>query len=767
MRFSLRLKFGLLLAGFVLAIGIIVLMSFGAAHYVSGELADVAASDLPAYSEASYLQNRFEEIDRLIQDYAEQAEQEFLERSEHARELFLQHMTRLEQVAPASERSELARIRADFVAYYPKARGFAELIAQAEREGTSIGDLSLEATSRETGELRQRLYDSLQKLVNRRQDGLRSSLATAASYTRTQSTWAMVIGLGACALLLGFVLGLTRRIVDPIRDLSRLTRAVAYGHFEQDRPIPLLGNDEVGDLASAFRLMTESLRRTTVSKSYVDKIIYTMADMLIVTNEQGLLQTANKAALDALGYSEQELIGRTFADVCALFKDKGESSLVSVGRLRNVETTFLARDGHAIPVSLSGSLMRDRQRMIVGIVCAAQDITLRKRAEQELKVAKEQAEEANRAKSAFLANMSHELRTPLNAILGYCEMLQEEAQDLGQESFIPDLARIHGGGRHLLGLINDVLDISKIEAGRMDLFLETAAVAPLIDDVVTTIAPLVDKKGNTLAVERAADVGEIHADVTKLRQSLFNLLSNACKFTENGRITLSARRELRSDEPWLRFSVADTGIGMTPDQLARLFQPFTQADASTTRKYGGTGLGLAISRRFCQMMGGDISVASEAGHGTTFTIHLPATVREPAPEPEEPAPAELPAAGAPRVLVIDDDRAVHHLVRRWLGREGFYVASAFSGEDGLRLARELRPHAIVLDVQMPSMDGWRVLGQLKQDAELGAIPVVMATMIDDRNRGLALGAAEHLSKPLDREQLLAALARCHVGAGPA
>jgi signal transduction histidine kinase len=238
--------------------------------------------------------------------------------------------------------------------------------------------------------------------------------------------------------------------------------------------------------------------------------------------------------------------------------------------------------------------------------------------------AQEAAEQANRSKGIFLANMSHELRTPLNAIIGYGEMLLEEAEDLGQAGFIPDLQKIHAAAKHLLALINDILDLSKIEAGKMDLYYETFDVPPMIQDVVATITPLVKKNANALEVHCADDLGAMRADLTKVRQTLFNLLSNASKFTEHGTITLEVSRETGAGGGWVTFRVRDSGIGMTPEQIEKLFQEFSQADASTTRKYGGTGLGLAISRKFCRLMGGDITVESALGQGSTFTISLPA-----------------------------------------------------------------------------------------------------------------------------------------------
>jgi signal transduction histidine kinase/DNA-binding response OmpR family regulator len=393
------------------------------------------------------------------------------------------------------------------------------------------------------------------------------------------------------------------------------------------------------------------------------------------------------------------------------------------------------------------------------------------RTAQEAQEARAEAESANRTKSAFLASMSHELRTPMNAILGYSEMLIEEAEDLGQESFVPDLKKVHAAGKHLLSLINDVLDLSKIEAGKMTLFVESFDVGAMVGEVVSTIHPLVEKNANALQVRGLDEVGTMRADLTKVRQVLFNLLSNATKFTKNGTITLEVGRKLAEAGEQMVFRVSDSGIGMTPEQMGKLFQAFTQADTSTARKYGGTGLGLAISRKFCQMMGGDITVESEHGKGAAFTVTLPVevTVAETAPEPAPlpAAPSPEPGAGdrrKPTVLVIDDDPAVLDLMQRNLRKDGYEVTLASNGRTGLDLARAARPDVILLDVMMPGMDGWAVLGELKNDPALSSIPVVMSTMLDNREMGLALGADEYLVKPVDRDRLAVALRR-HSGQG--
>ncbi len=390
---------------------------------------------------------------------------------------------------------------------------------------------------------------------------------------------------------------------------------------------------------------------------------------------------------------------------------------------------------------------------------------------EEAKQARESAEAANRTKSTFLANMSHELRTPLNAIIGYSEMLTEEAQDSGQEQMVPDLEKINVAGKHLLDLINAILDLSKIEAGKMDLYLETFEIKKMVKDVVSVIQPLVAKNHNTLQVNVADDVGAMRADLTKVRQSLFNLLSNAAKFTERGTITLQVRTEAKGLRTELEgslnppssilFTVSDTGIGMTDEQSEKLFQEFTQADASTSRKYGGTGLGLALSRRFCRLMGGDITVASAPGHGSTFTLVLPAEVVDPKAEPksDEQLPAQTLAPNAKKVVVIDDEPTARDLLQRLLRAEGFHVLTAAGGEEGLRLVRAIHPDIITLDVMMPGVDGWAVLTQLKADPATADIPVIVLSILDDKNLGYALGATDYLTKPIDRERLTAILER--------
>jgi signal transduction histidine kinase/DNA-binding response OmpR family regulator len=393
----------------------------------------------------------------------------------------------------------------------------------------------------------------------------------------------------------------------------------------------------------------------------------------------------------------------------------------------------------------------------------------RKRAEE----SRDEAMEASRTKSSFLANMSHELRTPLNAIIGLTELLCENAPRFGTEKALEPLRRVLRAGRHLLGLINDILDLSKIEAGKMDLTLETVTIQPVVEEVFGTARPLAEQNKNELALDSPEGIGSVYADNMRLRQVLLNLLSNACKFTKDGTVRLGVTRVEEAGQHWVDFAVSDTGIGMTEEQLGRLFQEFTQADASTTRQFGGTGLGLAISRRLCRLMGGDVTVTSEPGKGSTFTMRLPAQAAALTSPIEIIAAASAAETGpAARqgshgtVLVIDDDATARELIAAHLVANGFAVETAANGVDGLKKARELKPVAITLDILMPDIDGWTVLAALKGDPELTDIPVVIVTIVDEQRRGIALGAAGYLTKPIDRERLVEILSRHRSADGP-
>ncbi len=375
-----------------------------------------------------------------------------------------------------------------------------------------------------------------------------------------------------------------------------------------------------------------------------------------------------------------------------------------------------------------------------------------------LRAAREAAEAANVSKSQFLTSMSHELRTPLNAIIGYSEILLEEAEADDRATDIADINRVLTAARQLLHLINDILDLSKIEAGRMDVSASDFTVAELISEAAATVRPAIEKNGNTLVLDVAEDVGDAFSDLFKLNQCLLNLMSNAAKFTRGGAITVHARRQVSQNGDWIEISVADTGIGMTEEQLSRLFNSFEQADATTARRYGGTGLGLAITRRMMQLLRGDVSVVSEMGKGSRFTLRFPACVSQ------QNTPARVDAAavagqGRERiVLLIDDEESARDLTARALSRLGFAVRTAVTGEEGVALARALRPSLIVLDINLPDVSGWDVLSLLAA-SEASDIPVVIHSVDDNRQRALSSGACEHLVKPADRDVLAAAALR--------
>jgi PAS domain S-box-containing protein len=363
----------------------------------------------------------------------------------------------------------------------------------------------------------------------------------------------------------------------------------------------------------------ELLREANAARKYTDNILSSMAESLVVLDERGTIQTVNDATLVLLGHRTRDLVGQPYTTV---LPDFGEHP----GDLRDqhdpVERSYLHSDGRPVPILLTRSRLGDETGRAIGSVCVASDITQLKDAENSLREAKQLAEEASLAKSRFLANMSHELRTPLNAVIGYAEMLLEESDERGLYQSAEELRKIQLAGKHLLGLISDILDLSKIEAGRMDIHLETFDVADMVETVLGTVRPLMARNGNEIVVTCPPTIGFVHADLTKIRQILLNLLSNAAKFTDKGVIRLSVTRA--HDGPGrIVFVIADTGIGMTQGQLSRLFQAFSQGDASTARRYGGTGLGLAITKAFVDMLGGSIEVQSKLGNGTVFVVRLP------------------------------------------------------------------------------------------------------------------------------------------------
>src|SRR4051812_45461075 len=469
--------------------------------------------------------------------------------------------------------------------------------------------------------------------------------------------------------------------------------------------------DAGGTVIGAIGILRD-MRELDKARAYAESLIKNAPDPVFVSDLEGKILQANDAVSQLLGFRPDELIEQSLSRFISPEETREFTAalreVVAKGVPRNARLNPRSASGETIATTLNASALRDPYGRVIGAIGILRDM-------RELDKAREAAEIANRAKSQFLANMSHELRTPLNAIILYGELLQEEAEDLGVEKFIPDLEKICNAGKHLLSLINDVLDLAKIESGKMDLLLETFDVPDMIRDVVTTIQPLTRRNANRLEVHCPDGLGSMRADLTKVRQSLFNILSNACKFTEGGTIRLEVfRRE--EDEGRFTFRVTDTGIGIDPEHQTRLFLPFSQMDPSPTRRVGGTGLGLAITRHFCEAMGGDIAVESTPGAGSTFAIRLPARVTT----SDRAVPTDSPQAKVgpdrtPTVLVIDDDPAFRDLVTRFLGKEGFRVVTAPDGDEGLIQARQLLPDLVTLDVLMPGLDGWAVLAALKAE----------------------------------------------------
>jgi len=628
-RFSLSFKFGLLLVGFIVATGVLVGLFVDAGRRVAVDMFELKDRAFPEYEQLSAAHDSFKDFTAAIEEVVSTGEADSLDSVQRSGSKLVGYLDAVETISIDTRKEEIKNLRISFVEYQPLAIELARLAISSEQQQGGLAGLNSErigVLSGRVADLRTSIDEGLDRLVKSRRSAFVTTLETTVVQLQGRAVLSGAIAALSLVFVVIFLISLSRGIVSPIRSLSETTREVAQGNFAAGRNINPEGNDEVAQLAQAFKAMAASLDSTTVSKTYVDDIIRNMKDTLIVIDRNEKIRTVNRALLRLLGYTEAELVDQPFSIISGGVPDE---ALKTKSAQATFETVYRAKDGREIPMSFSTGILKSAEGQASGMIAVAQDITSRKRQEKELKEAKVAAEAANATKSQFLATMSHELRTPLNAIIGYTEMMQEEAEDNGHDEYVPDLKKVHSSAKHLLALINDVLDLSKIEAGKMDLYLETVEVKPLIDEVVAVVAPLVDKKANRLSVNLGPNLGAIHADVTKVRQSLFNLLSNASKFTERGTITLDVYRSWQDGAEIFHFIVSDTGIGMNKEQLGRMFQAFTQADASTTRKFGGTGLGLVISRNFCQMMGGDITVESEEGKGTKFTIVLPVVVVDP------------------------------------------------------------------------------------------------------------------------------------------
>ncbi|MFB9266680.1 response regulator [Bradyrhizobium erythrophlei] len=668
----------------------------------------------------------------------------------------------------ASVRAELARFEkfaADAVEEYTADRRVMgnSLLAQARQHSAVVDE---------------HLKSIVTELTSEAAAARDRAVADVATATRiTQGSVAAIVIFGA--LLTFFLL---RSITLPLRRLVVAIDGLNAGDVSV--PIPRAGHDEIGAMARTLAIFRDTLTerdRLTAEREHERKtlaaaiatisdgfVLYDADDRIVACNERVREIYPHRADLFKPGTSFREILEAAVTRSVADLNGRTPEAWIEERQRQHCEPFSVAEHSYRNDLWVRVTQRRTHDG---GTVVVYTDITELKRRQIELEQAREEAEAANRTKSQFLANMSHELRTPLNAIIGIAEILHEEAQEERDEVLSEPVGRIVRAGKHLLMLINDILDLSKIEAGKLDLYPEEIDVATLIGELTKTTQPIADKNNNKLIVDCPADVGLMQADSTRVRQVLLNLLSNACKFTDSGEIRFSARREADGSASSLVFTVADNGIGMTEEQLSRLFQEFSQADSSTTRKYGGTGLGLAISQHLCRAMGGEITVKSAPGRGATFTVRLPAQavqgtalrVEMPAVAPGGP-PLRVMNGGAPRVLVIDDDLNVLDVMRRFLSKEGFDVLTAQGGREGLALARKVHPSLITLDVLMPEFDGWGVLRELKSDPELAPIPVIMLTIVDERSKGYALGASEYITKPIDWTRLRAILH--HLNGGP-
>ena len=709
LRFPLKVKFGLLLAGFVATMAVVIFMSYTTARKVTTELREVELSAFQQYTEAFHLIDYFQNISGLLANAARLQDRSMLAKCENEKATFLIHAEKLVHAIPEAERPRIRQISDDFNAYYAAALDHVNLVQDSAEKPARLrraDEQQIAEHSQAAITLEKKLVGDLNRLAILSGEQVARSLSSTAQAAQVQWLKALVTGVMAFVLLLMVLTFLIRRIVVPIKKLSQLAAEVAKGKLDQKIEIPSSVTDEIGDLVGSFNLMTDGLIKTTVSKRYVDNIIKSMVDTLVIMTPGGTIKSVNKATLDLLGYEEGELVGKPLGAILleesegkafagqqgtsgggpgesssgqscpdqlpqdepitgmpsagdpsrAKFGPGGPATRAGVpgldGRAPDnlgktfVERTYVAKDGTRIPVSFSSSVMRNDEGMIEGIVCVAQDITERRRWEQELQRAKEGAERANReltdtnqhlekaskfakemaaqaetanaAKGEFLAMMSHEIRTPLNGILGFSQLLlEDESLNKEQRDFVET---VYSSGTGLLAVINDILDFSKIEAGKMD--LETIDFNLL--SVVESVGDVLKQKAGEKGLELTCFVDHhvptrLRGDPGRLRQILLNLAGNAVKFTEKGEVSVEAKLDSETgDTATVRFEVRDTGIGVPEDRQSVIFDKFTQVDGSTTRKYGGTGLGLAICRRLVETMGGEIGMESEVGKGSTF-----------------------------------------------------------------------------------------------------------------------------------------------------
>jgi len=465
---------------------------------------------------------------------------------------------------------------------------------------------------------------------SQRQGAVEIALSSAALGTRVTIVRNIGLGVAGAIILVGAMVAIliSRSMANRLQEVTESIDRLARGDL---RRAPARGGAEFAVLRQALANLTLKLQETTKREG---AIFMAVLEGIICADQSGQVIASNPAAERMFGYQQGQMLGHSMSELVvpsslggqmnrdlSTYLSSGEGSLFG----QRIEAVAVHANGSKFPVEWGITRLSPDKPLTFAVI--VHDISARKQAEAELHQAKERAEAANEAKSAFIAHVSHEVRTPLTSILGFTEYLQREARDRNYEDLFPDLQKVRTSAEHLERIITDILDLSKLEANKLELALETFDLRPLIVDVAVISRPLVEKNGNVLQLEDAGPLGAMHADRTKVQQILLNLVSNAAKCTDQGTITLSTNRQTTAGVQWVTFRVSDTGIGMTAEQMKRIFQPFTQLNASVARDYGGSGLGLTISRGLCELMGGEISVESTVGEGTIFTVRIPAAVR--------------------------------------------------------------------------------------------------------------------------------------------